>query len=41
MFSLVYEYTSMLMKSWSFTKALIIKKDKYDHKFREFENFFS
>ena len=40
MFSLVYEYTSILMKSWSSTKALIIKKDKCDHKFREFENFF-
>ena len=26
MFSLVYEYKSILMKSWSSTKALIIKK---------------
>ena len=28
------------MKSWSSTKALIIKKDKCDHKFREFEKSF-
>ena len=40
MFSLVYEYTSILTKSWSSTKALIIKKNECDHKFREFENFF-
>ena len=40
MFSLVYEYKSILMKSWSSTKALIIKKDKCDHKFREFEKSF-